>query len=112
MGPSEMDRLIEQHLAAERAKDPGGSVAVYTEDVEHDVVGSPTGPVHGKEAAHRFYEYLNQNTDSEGMAPLRTHQRRGLRRFEQECARRLQDHRAADGYELIKRVDLTAARRG
>jgi hypothetical protein len=37
---------------------------------------------------------------------------RDLRRFEQECARRLQDHRSADGYELIKRVDLTTARRG
>jgi hypothetical protein len=33
------------------------------------------------------------------------------RRFEQECARRLQGHQTVDGYELIKSVDLTTARR-
>jgi hypothetical protein len=45
---SEMDRLIEQHIAAETAGDTAGSVAMYTDDVEHDVVVSPTGPLHGK----------------------------------------------------------------
>lgn len=51
MKPSEMDRLIEQHIAAETAGDTAGSVAMYTDDVEHDVVGSPTGPLHGRAAA-------------------------------------------------------------
>jgi hypothetical protein len=36
---------------------------------------------------------------------------RDRRRFEQECARRLQGHQTVDGYELIKSVDLTTARR-
>ena len=36
----EMDRLIEQHLAAEKAGSPEGSVAMYTDDVVHHVVGS------------------------------------------------------------------------
>jgi hypothetical protein len=49
-----MDRLIEDHLAAERAGSPDGSVAMYTEDVIHGVVGSPTGPVQGPEAAKAF----------------------------------------------------------
>ena len=48
MQQSEMDELIERHLAAERAGDTAGSVAVYVDDVEADVVGNPTGPVHGK----------------------------------------------------------------
>jgi steroid delta-isomerase-like uncharacterized protein len=61
MQQSEMDDLIERHLAAERAGDSAGSVAVYVDDVEHDVVGNPTGPVHGKEAAQGFYDYLGEN---------------------------------------------------
>ena len=64
---SEMDKLIERHLAAELAGDTAGSVAVYTDDVEHDVVGFPTGPVHGKEAAQGFYEYLTKNVQTEIM---------------------------------------------
>jgi len=51
---SEMDRLIEQHIAAEMAGDPARAVAVYTDDVEHDVVGWPTGPVSGAPAAKNF----------------------------------------------------------
>ena len=54
MNPSEMNHLIELHLKAEQSKDPAGSVAVYTDDVEHDVVGFPTGPVQGKSAAEGF----------------------------------------------------------
>jgi steroid delta-isomerase-like uncharacterized protein len=67
MKPSEMNLLIERHLAAERAGDTAGSVAVYVEDVEHDVVGNPTGAVHGKEAAQGFYEYLVKNFQTEAM---------------------------------------------
>ena len=40
MKPEEMDRLIEAHLEAETAGDSAASVSMYTEDVEHDVVGS------------------------------------------------------------------------
>ena len=36
---------------------------------------------------------------------------RDLQRFREGCAERLNDHRAADGYELLKRVDLTVAHR-
>ena len=61
MQRQEMDRLIEEHLAAEKAGNPDGSVAMYTEDVIHDVVGSPIGPLKGPHAAKAFYEMLNQN---------------------------------------------------
>ena len=43
MEHQEMDRLIETHIAAEAAGDTAGAVAVYTDDVEHDVVGFPPG---------------------------------------------------------------------
>jgi hypothetical protein len=47
-----MDHLVEAHLKAEMNGDRMGSIALYTEDVEYDVVGStPHGPLHGKEAA-------------------------------------------------------------
>ena len=70
---ADMDRLIEAHLTAERSGDPAGSVAVYTDDVEHDVVGFPTGPVHGKEAAQGFYEFLVGNIRTETMVPVHSY---------------------------------------
>jgi steroid delta-isomerase-like uncharacterized protein len=73
MEHKEMDELIERHIAAERAGDTAGAVAVYTDDVEHDVVGSPTGPAHGKEAAQGFYEYLTTNVKVQGMKSTHTY---------------------------------------
>src|SRR5690349_15522176 len=70
---SEMDRLIELHLAAERAGDADASVAVYTDDVEHDVVGAPHGPMRGRDAARSFYEQLNREIATESMTPTRTY---------------------------------------
>ena len=71
MKPPEIDRLIEIHLAAEKAADTPGAVSVYTDDVEHDVVGNPDGPVHGKGAAQGFYDFLTQQVHTEEMQ--RTH---------------------------------------
>lgn len=67
MTREEMDRLIEEHLAAEQAGDPTGSVAMYSDDVIHDLVGSPLGRLQGPEAAKRFYEFLNANIETEQM---------------------------------------------
>lgn len=65
--PEDMDRLIKEHLTAEMAGDSSAAVAVYTEDVEHDVVGSPTGAAHGKQAAQGFYDYLMANFRTQEM---------------------------------------------
>jgi steroid delta-isomerase-like uncharacterized protein len=73
MQAAEMAELIEAHIKAESAGDAAGAVAVYTEDVEHDVVGMPTGPVKGKAAAHGFYEYLTQNVTTEAMVPTHSY---------------------------------------
>jgi steroid delta-isomerase-like uncharacterized protein len=53
-----MDDLIEAHTRAEIAGDPEGAAAVYTDDVEHDVVGWPTGVNRGPAAARGFYDEL------------------------------------------------------
>jgi steroid delta-isomerase-like uncharacterized protein len=67
-----MDRLINQHLAAERAGDSAAAVAVYTDDVVHDVVGWPSGPVAGPAAAKNFYDELMAAFVTEDMTAVRT----------------------------------------
>jgi steroid delta-isomerase-like uncharacterized protein len=69
MNQEQMTALVERHLKAEGAGDVEGAVAVYTDDVEHDVVGSPTGPVHGKAAARAFYQELTANFRTEEERP-------------------------------------------
>ena len=64
-----MDELVERHLKAEGAGDVDGCVAVYTDDIEHDVVGWPTGPTRGKQAARQFYEHLTANVRAEVEEP-------------------------------------------
>lgn len=66
-----MKELIEQHIAAEMAGDTARAVSVYTADVEHDVIGSSTGPVHGPAAAQGFYDQLTADLDTEQMVPKR-----------------------------------------
>jgi steroid delta-isomerase-like uncharacterized protein len=46
-------------------------VAVYTDDVEHDVVGFPNSPTRGKDRARDFYAYLTANFRTEGWDVLR-----------------------------------------
>jgi hypothetical protein len=40
MNQQQMKNLIEQHIASEIAGDTAGAVSVYTDDVEHDLVGT------------------------------------------------------------------------
>ncbi|WP_421930773.1 ester cyclase [Phenylobacterium sp.] len=54
----EMDRKIDEHFAFEAADDVEGVLSTLAPDVEHDIVGSPTGPTHGPEGARPFYEGL------------------------------------------------------
>jgi steroid delta-isomerase-like uncharacterized protein len=69
MDQTQMTTLVEQHLKAEGAGDVEGAIAVYTEDIEHDVVGFPTGALHGKDAARGFYEELTANFRTEEERP-------------------------------------------
>ena len=67
----EMTQLVGDHLAAEMRRDTAAAVTVYTADVEHDVVGWPSGPVVGPAAAKGFYDQLIEVFTTEKMEPLR-----------------------------------------
>lgn len=71
MDQERMKELIERHIQAEAAGDSSGAVSMYTEDVEHDVVGWPTGPVQGPAAAKDFYDQLIAMLRVERMEPTR-----------------------------------------
>ncbi|CDY79586.1 hypothetical protein BGLT_05010 [Caballeronia glathei] len=55
---AQMDRKIDEHFGFERRDDVEGVLATLTPDVEHDVVGWPSGPVHGRAEVRPFYEAL------------------------------------------------------
>lgn len=54
----EMDRKLDEHFGFEASDDVDGVLATLTDDVEHDIVGWPTGPTLGREAPRGFYETL------------------------------------------------------
>ncbi|MFO1447040.1 MAG: ester cyclase [Opitutaceae bacterium] len=56
--PTEMDRKLDEHFAYEKNDDVAGVLATLDENATHDVIGFPTGPSYGREAARRFYEGL------------------------------------------------------
>ena len=85
MKPKQMKELTDQHIAAEIAGDTAGAVSVYTDDVEHDVVGSPTGPIHGRTAAQGFYDQLIADLDTERMALTREQYGEDFCVVEHEC---------------------------
>jgi|SRR5882757_529947 len=68
---SQMTTLIEDHLGRELAGDAAGAVAVYTDDVQHDVVGSPMGVLTGPAAALGFYEQLINDLKIENLVAVR-----------------------------------------
>ena len=58
LSPREMDRKIDEHFGFEAADDIDGVVATLTPDAVHDIVGFPTGPTRGREAARGFYRQM------------------------------------------------------
>ncbi|HYH01100.1 MAG TPA: nuclear transport factor 2 family protein [Terriglobales bacterium] len=67
----EMDRIMNEHFAYEAQDDVDGVVSTLTEDVEHDIVGSPGSQVTGREAARKYYESLFANLKGESAQPVR-----------------------------------------
>lgn len=53
-----MDRKIDEHFGFEARDDVAGVLATLAPDVEHDIVGWPSGPAHGRDGARPFYEAL------------------------------------------------------
>ena len=54
----QMGRKLDEHFGFEQADDVEGVLATLTDEVEHDVVGYPTGPVKGRDSARSFYENM------------------------------------------------------
>lgn len=73
MTPAAMNHLIETHLEGERTGNSALAISVYTDDVEHDVVGAPSGPVRGPAAAQAFYDHLIRDVRTERMEVTRSY---------------------------------------
>ncbi|HEY0523275.1 MAG TPA: nuclear transport factor 2 family protein [Stellaceae bacterium] len=58
MTRKEMDRKIDEHFGFEARDDVEGVLATLAPDAEHDIVGWPSGPTHGRAGARPFYEAL------------------------------------------------------
>ena len=56
--PLEMDRKVDEHFSFEATDDIEGVLATLAPDAEHDVVGWPAGPSHGRANARAFYEQM------------------------------------------------------
>ena len=56
--PEQMDRKIDEHFGFEAADDVAGVLATLAPEVEHDIVGWPTGPTRTPDGARPFYETL------------------------------------------------------
>jgi predicted ester cyclase len=56
--PQQMDAKIDEHFGFEAADNVDGVLATLAPDAVHDIVGYPTGPTHGREAARGFYQQL------------------------------------------------------
>lgn len=56
LSPEQMDRALDAHFRHEAADDVDGVLGTLADAAEHDVVGWPSGPSRGREAARDFYE--------------------------------------------------------
>ena len=54
----QMDAKLDEHFGFEAADNVEGVLATLTDDVVHDIVGWPTGPVRGHAKVRPFYEAL------------------------------------------------------
>jgi uncharacterized protein len=69
--PAEMDRKIDEHFGFEARDDVAGVLATLAPDAEHDVVGWPSGPTRGREAARPFYQAMFADLAESRVEPRR-----------------------------------------
>ena len=68
---TQMDEKIDEHFGFEARDDIEGVLSTLTPDVDHDIVGSPTGPTRGREEARQFYEHLFSDLSESSVKTLR-----------------------------------------
>lgn len=71
MTKQEIDRILDAHFEYERNDDLKGVLKTLTDDVIHDVVGWPLGPVQGPDNAKVFYEKLFADLDGTEITTVR-----------------------------------------
>jgi hypothetical protein len=71
LSAEQMDRKIDEHFGFEVRDDVDGVLATLAADVEHDIVGWPSGPTHGRDAARAFYEALFADLSDGAIEPRR-----------------------------------------
>lgn len=69
--PAQMDAKMDEHFSYEARDDVAGVLSTLTAEVEHDIVGWPTGPTRGPEGARPFYEQLFADLADGKVEPLR-----------------------------------------
>lgn len=64
--------MIDEHFGYEARDDDvdDGVLSTLTHDVDHNVVGNPTGPAKGRDEARGFYEHLFADLDAGEVTPL------------------------------------------
>jgi predicted ester cyclase len=67
----QMDQKMDEHFSFEAGDNVEGVLATLAHDVEHDIVGYPTGPTHGRAAARGFYETLFSDLSSSQFKTIR-----------------------------------------
>jgi hypothetical protein len=67
----DMDRIVNEHFGYEATDDVDGVVGSLSQDVDHLVVGSPLGELHGRAAVRPMYEELFGDVKGEGVEPVR-----------------------------------------
>jgi uncharacterized protein len=67
----QMDQKLDEHFGFEAADNVEGVLATLTADADHDIVGYPTGPTKGREAARGFYESLFNDLSDGSVKSLR-----------------------------------------
>ena len=68
---AEMDQNIDEHFEYEARDDVEGVLATLAPDAEHDVVGSPSGPTLGRDAARYFYVGLFSDLSESSVETVR-----------------------------------------
>jgi uncharacterized protein len=74
----QMDAMIDLHFRFEVEDDVDGVLSTMLPDAVHDTVGSPTGPLNGREQARGFYTQLFKDLSGTSLTTLRRYYGEGF----------------------------------
>ncbi|MFL5891714.1 MAG: nuclear transport factor 2 family protein [Solirubrobacterales bacterium] len=68
----QMDKVVNEHFIYEATDDIDGVIATFTEneDIFHEAVPSPMGPLHSLDEAKAYYEMLFPSVSGESVTPI------------------------------------------